>query len=232
MRHHRFWAAFAITLVGVTASADTLVTSTIPFSNLFLKGSPMGPFKDDVVFSLGLRSVPPRTTPRTPPATVYPIVFDRIRLKPTDVGVRFTVTAADDPDFPAFVEFLNNGAYDELVVSSKVFAESGYGPAYPEATSERIGSWSEFPYFSMPGQADLQLYQVDSISLRLDSLVITDNVTVPTLPQFPGRQFTGSVTVTVEGIAVPEPATGVLVGFAAFASLVRRPRRATQLTSA
>jgi hypothetical protein len=218
-------ALLGLLAFGAAAGAETLVSVPVPIHNFFARGFPMGAFLNDVVFSIGLRPVPPpgQQLPLTP---ISNEIFDGVRLSAADIGRTVRLTAADDPDFAGFVSMLTNGVADEALVASKTFAEGGYVGA-PEATSQHVGVNSEHALLSVPASLDLRGFQIDAITERLDSLTITDNVVpVPSAPEIYGRQFDGQVTLTVEGTATPEPGMGMLMvlGAAMVGGRRRRPR--------
>jgi hypothetical protein len=209
-----------LSLCAEKVTAGTLITVPITFRNFFHRGTPMGAYKDDIVFSMGLRATPPvgENPPLTPIANE---IFNGVRFKNTEVGRTATLTAADDPDFSGFVAMLTNGIADELLVSTTTFADGGFAGA-PEATSQAVSARSERT-LSILGSLDLQGYQIDSITERLDSLTITDNVVpIPSAPNIVGRQFDGQMTLSIEGSATPEPGTAGLFALATLGWAMRR----------
>lgn len=206
------------------AKADILRSVAIPIHNFFPHGSPMGAYKDDLVFSIGLRPYPPPEQD-LPTIPVPNEIFDKVRFNILDVGKTVKLVASDDPDFAGFVAMLTNGTGDQALVSTRTFAEGGFAGS-PEATGQNVGGTSEVGLFSIDGLTDLHGYQIDSISERLDSLTITDNVTpLPSAPNIIGRQFDGQVTLTIEGSATPEPGSATMLAMVACGWLARHQRR-------
>jgi hypothetical protein len=185
----------------------------------------MGDYKDDIVFSVGLRPFPPSGEYR--PLTPIPNeIFDTVRFNIADVGKTVRLLPSDDPDFAGFVAMLTNGVSDAALVSTKTFAEADFSSSL-EASSQDVRGNGEVALFSIDGLSDLRGYQIDSISERLDSLTITDNVVpLPSAPNIVGREFDGQVTLTIEGSATPEPGSAAMLVLAGcgWLSWRRRPR--------
>jgi hypothetical protein len=211
-------------LGGSVAVAQTLRSVSIPIHNFFPRGEPMGAYEDDLVFSIGLRPVPPfdQELPLTP---IPNEIFDNVRFNILDVGKTVKLVTSDDPDFAGFVAMLTNGTADEALLSARTFAK-GENSGAPEGVDQHVGATSETGLFSINGSPDLHGYQIDSISERLDSLTITDNVVpLPSAPNIIGRQFDGQVTLTIEGSATPEPGSATMLAMAACGWLSRHRRR-------
>jgi hypothetical protein len=149
-------------------------------------------------------------------------LFDAVRFNPRDVGKTVRLTPSDDPDFAGFVAMLTNGMPDQALVSTRAFAEGG-SPGSPEGSDQYVNGNGEVALFSINGLTDLRGYQIDSISERLDSLTITDNVVPnPSAPNVVGRQFDGRVTLTIEGSPTPEPGSAAMLVLAGCGWLSRR----------
>ena len=125
-----------------------------------------------------------------------------------DIGAVLTLTPATSLGFNAFAAAMTDGRDNDgwYVVQSRVG-----GIAF--------GVDENGLYFAhAPGSApDLQGFQIDSISLKLDSLTLT-----PRLYVGPQVDFAYSVTLSATGHAVPEPATWSLVGLGLFVFMGRR----------
>jgi hypothetical protein len=213
-------------LGGSVATAETLRSVPITIKNFYPRGIPMGDYKDDLVFSVGLRPFPPPGEFPPIPTPIPNEILDNVRFNILDVGKTVRLLPSDDPDFAGFVAMLTNGTADEALVSTRTFTEGVY-PGSPEEADQYVVGNGEVALFSIDGLHDLRGYQIDSISERLDSLTITDNVVpIPSAPNIFGRQFDGQVTLTIEGSATPEPGSAAMLGLAAggWLSWRRRPR--------
>lgn len=135
-------------------------------------------------------------------------IFDNILLSASDVGKTFVVSAANDPNYNAFVAGLTDGndTYVDYELSFNNFNSIASG-----VSSEKKLFFAPLP----PGNGiDLQGYSLDSIDLRIDSVTID-----PT-------DFAIQTTILIDPISTaPEPSAAALALVAGSGALWRVRRR-------
>jgi hypothetical protein len=136
-------------------------------------------------------------------AVISDPVFEEIFVTCSDVGMSFTATGADDPDFDGLVSVLTNGVDDTLAVMHTV-GSCGCGSGIHMRESQVFVNGS--PDFA--GQA------IDSICLKVNSLLLD--------PQESWTDYSFDVAVVV----VPEPAALSLLAVGACTFLLRATKRA------
>lgn len=149
--------------------------------------------------------------------TLAPL-FEDITITSADVGQRFTVTEATDPDFNDFVALLTDGQANIITLSVR-------GNGVPESGSILGGGSGAFG-----GNPDFLGNTISSISIQLNSLIFNTSVS-----QNGGRvrtDYSFDQTLIIEGQpveqpsqTVPEPTAGLsLLLFAAVGagSLLKR----------
>ncbi|OQB92848.1 MAG: hypothetical protein BWX84_00783 [Verrucomicrobia bacterium ADurb.Bin118] len=127
-------------------------------------------------------------------------LFDTLTFSPNDVGRTFTIASPDDdPDFPNAVKSLTDGVDDAITIfrgtSSPyggVFAESALFSAVPREGPDLLG------------------YRIDAFHLTIDELWI--GRTDFSNPALPWTDTYGQATLRIEGVLIPEPGAGALVG--------------------
>lgn len=207
---------------GETAQASILAQHTFD-----IVGGLSGPgalIRDDINLTLSIDD-----ELNLPPFDFFtPSLFEDIVVTPSDVGKIFTASQATDPDFNSFVEILK-GSRRSIVTNYAIFFDqnnqrhlfgTGAG-AGPEALSNTVSFAS-----SGAGPIDFSGYTIDSISLQIDSLTITN------AGQYASINF--FATVRIEGeesglpTPVPEPSSVLATGavFGAGLVLKRREKRA------
>ncbi len=201
------------TLAGlpVPAQAATLFTGSLGLNssnNLF------GPEQSDL-FDLDLAFMDDQLSPIN-----LVNLFDGLIISPSNVGETYVATAVSGSMFdPMFLEVVDRltdatpGFIHVILTEAKVGGISeGRGP--PEAFFFANGSPPAAPN---PAKAT-----IDSIAITLDKFVLLPNGT-------PGidRPFDLSLTLTINGTPIPEPATGWLLacGLATLGQLLFRRRK-------
>jgi hypothetical protein len=124
----------------------------------------------------------------------------------SDTGRTFTV-ASGSPQFSAMVSWLTNGSENELVLFALGPDGSGGGDIFSEASIQKL-------YGNGP---DFAGYEIKSISMTLNNLVLEYPVTIPHLPEY-GQVWNHmeyDVTLSFNGGSVPEPGTILLLGLGA-----------------
>ena len=121
-------------------------------------------------------------------------IFETLTLSAADVGQTFQITQTQDPDFNSLVSSLTDGRSETLnfQLSFNNFGSIANGISAPEKVF-----FSQLPAGN--NGIDLQGFNIDSISLRIDSVSINS-------PNYSIR-----TTILVDAITVPEPSVGVLV---------------------
>ena len=155
---------------GETAQAAILAQRTFDIS-----GGLFGPgalIRDDINLTLSIGdefNLPPFffSTPN---------LFEDIVVTPSDVGKIFTASQATDPDFNSFVEILK-GSRRSIVTNYAFYfnqnnQREGFGTGVG-AGPEALSNTSSFAS-SGAGPIDFSGYTIDSISLQIDSLTITN----------------------------------------------------------
>ena len=128
-----------------------------------------------------------------------------------DIGATLTATSATNSRFDIFAAKMTDGNTNELY----------YTLSLPSVTV--LWSFDEpSAYFNgEPGSpADLQGNQIDSISLKLNSLSLSSGT-----PEDPYVLFTYNLTLSAQGQAIPEPATWSLLVVGVLPLLVTRRLR-------
>jgi hypothetical protein len=121
----------------------------------------------------------------------------------SDTGRTFTV-ASGSPQFSAMVSWLTNGSEDELVLFSEASIQKLYGNG-----------------------PDFAGYEIKSISMTLNNLVLEYPVTIPHLPEY-GQVWNHmeyDVTLSFNGGPVPEPGTILLLGLGAVTARKKAKRK-------
>jgi hypothetical protein len=207
---------------GETAQAAILAQRTFD-----IRGGLFGPgalIRDDINLTLSIRD-----ELNLPPFFFFtPSLFEDIVVTPSDVGKIFTASQATDPDFNSFVEILKGSSQSTVTNYAFYFNQNnqreGFGTgvgAGPEVASN-VSSFAS----SGAGPIDFSGYTINSISLQIDSLTITN------AGQSASIDFVSTVRIEGEesGIPtpVPEPSSVLATGaiFGAGLVLKRRQKRA------
>jgi hypothetical protein len=206
MNLHLLLFAATVALVPTIASADVLFQKDLTFSQA--RGtSPGVTLEDRVGYSVSfsgsdIESMQP----------VY--LFDELILSAADIGKTFTASAANDPNFASSAAVLTNGTDEQYFTRVRYFRVGS--PSSPTNTS-----WAQESALLGRTEAapDLAGHEIDGINLTLNSFSVTDTIL---LGEQPGRRYDLGVTLTIEGIAVPEP--GMLVVVPVVGMLMRRRR--------
>jgi hypothetical protein len=157
--------------------------------------------------------------------TLAPL-FEDITITSADVGQRFTVTEATDPDFNDFVALLTDGPPNIIALSVR-------GNGVPQS-----GSILGFGSGVFGGNPDLLGNTISSISIQVDSLIFNTSVS-----QNGGEVITNysfDNTLIIEGqpvdqplTTVPEPTAGLsllLFGAVGTGSLLKRQIKSNGLS--
>lgn len=198
-----------------TARADVIATVQFPFRISSLYETPPINFTNEITYSVaGFAGPVDRFSTLT-----WPIpneVGDGFRFTPADVGSTHTITATDDPQFANFAALAGGGDANLFFIATTYGSNSRFQDFHQQSIHF---SW----LFNT--QPDFASYQLTSIDLRLDKLIITDNVAPdPTRPTSLARQYDSLATLTFQGTPVPEPtAAGILAVIAG--SFLRRRHR-------
>jgi hypothetical protein len=145
------------------------------------------------------------------PTSVLPQtqIFSNVQWTVADVGNTVTISAFTDPDFNAFTAMLTDGIQEWIG-----FGEYSH-PAFNlqfSSDNETLDIWGQDP---PNGPKDLQGYQIDSYSITLNSLSISNDAVAGT------ANYTVDYTFSANGEPLPEPSSlGMLL--AAGLVLVRR----------
>jgi hypothetical protein len=136
-------------------------------------------------------------------------IFDFYHFTTVDIGKTVTVDAFADSDFNAFVAEMTDGIPENLIFYMLPSpAVNGTGLLYQE---------SEFIYHTTNDpRIDLHGYKITSFKLHLDDLSFTYD------PSTDQSEFGSDVTITAQGIQIPEPATLAIASIGAIALLTRR----------
>ncbi len=143
---------------------------------------------------------------------ISPPILD-ITVGIQDVGKTFIANRDNDPNFAAFVAFATDGIDDSMIMPILF-------------TSDDPSKWDIWMSICDGNGHDLQGYRIDSISATVEYLTID-------IPGENGQHdgiwtdFYLTVDYRIEGVAIPEPATIVLLGLGTI-TLVRRQRQYKQ----
>jgi hypothetical protein len=154
---------------------------------------------------------------RGPRATLAPL-FEDITITSADVGQRFTVTEATDPDFNDFVALLTDGPNNIIALGVR-------GNGVP-----RSGSILGFGTGVFNGNPDLLGNTISSISIQLNSLIFNTSVSqngdeVITNYSYDNTLIIEGQPVDQPSQTVPEPTAGLsllLFGAVGAGSLLKR----------
>jgi hypothetical protein len=213
MNLHQLLTSAAIILVPAVASADVLLNVNRPIDVKASYDSSVQQWEDRLNYSL-LFSPPPELL-NDP---TLPWLFPDLVLTATDVGKTFTVTASD-PNFAANAASMTNGVNDSFYTRGRYFSPNG------ASGSKAGGANEEFMLFLNDGRPgpDLAGHEVHAVSFTLNSFAVNDYSETILGQTFQGRRFTGDITLTIEGVAIPEPAS--LLVLPAIGMLMSRRRR-------
>ena len=142
----------------------------------------------------------------------YQVTLFNVNWTTNDVGATLTATAATSGNFDSFAATMTDRNTNHLGFAVRKSTGGGI-----------LFNWLEpFVYFNdNPGSpADLQGNQIDSISLKLNSLSLT-----PGPPWDPKVDFSYRVTLSAVGHAIPEPSTCSLLALGVVALLGKRRLR-------
>ncbi len=120
-----------------------------------------------------------------------------------DVGLTLTATAATDANFNSVVALMTDGVPEPIEFDAFQTWDGGGGWNSYDEPFVFYGSDSD-------PRIDLHGYQIDAISLRLDSLTLTSPGSNPNRDGN-WTDYSASVTLTATGEAIPEPTTISLV---------------------
>lgn len=143
-----------------------------------------------------------------------PSLFEDIAVSSSDVGKIMTATQATDPDFNSFVEILKGSKRSIVSVTAFYWDENnfrgGFGIGVGAGTnvSDDTSSFAS----SGAGPIDFSGYNIDSISLQIDSLSINNAQNSASLNVIS--------SVKIEGEPVPEPSFLLASGAIFIAGLV------------
>jgi hypothetical protein len=157
--------------------------------------------------------------------TLAPL-FEDITITSVDVGQRFTVTEATDPDFNNFVALLTDGPFNMLTLYVRGNGGAGGG------SSLGFGSGV------LGGNPDLLGNIISSISIQLNSLIFNTSVSqngsgVTTSYSFNGTLIVEGQPVDQTSQTVPEPTAGLsllLFGAVGTGSLLKRQIKSNGLS--
>jgi len=176
------FVAFALFLG--SANADELFSWTMDLNGGFGGHNQFPPF--DLSFAIQTDQYYNRTT-----------LFD-VKWSTNDVGATLTATPATYNNFDAFAADMTDGISDVLDYTLQSWGAGGEAWQADE---------SGVYFNSKPGSpADLQGNQIDSISLKLNSLSLT-----PGMVGDPHVIFSYNLTLSAQGHAIPEPSTWSLL---------------------
>jgi len=152
--------------------------------------------------------------------TLAPL-FEDITITSADVGQRFTVTEATDPDFNDFVALLTDGPFNMISLNAR-------GNGVTES-SQSLGFGSGV----LGGNPDLLGNTISSISIQLNSLIFNTSVSqnggrVTTDYSFNGTLIVEGQPVDQPSQTIPEPTAGLsllLFGAVGAGSLLKRQRK-------
>ena len=155
-------------------------------------------------------------------------VYDDYAFRTSDVGSTFVLGSTDDPDFSARVTLMTNGLADRV---GYVMAYTHIGADYGGNQAYESSMFAGSPF--MTNGIDLQGSVVDNFSLHIDSMSIDS----------PGQNPNGdgnwtdlefSFTLSINGHAIPEPSTLLMVCLGAIifgVPFLRRKRAPTRGSS-
>lgn len=214
-------AALIVLALASASRGDVLVDETFPFTALANT-----PVNGPVVFTATLAPWPDANYPVIPTPQGFPDlpddVFTGVRFSAATVGQPVRITGpADDPDFADFVTALTDGR-ENYIVHTLRFYDGGDTP--PRIFMEQRGGEPEREVLfdrSAGDPVDLSGHEITAITLRLDAF---HQEQLPA-PGPPRAKATGSLTLTIEGTFVPEPAAPAATLVAGVAMLRRRRHR-------
>ena len=141
------------------------------------------------------------------------LIFSADQFGLGDVGKTVTITQDTDPNFNSFVAGLEDGI-DDLMIFWSI---SDLGPFGSPAVESAV-IWGN----SSDPRIDLHGYNVESISLRLDSLSQEDTTN--------GSFFYPAALTLSASDTVPEPASHAGIGCGAFVLMARRRKQPVTYT--
>lgn len=125
-----------------------------------------------------------------------PFLFDNLNVTPADDGRTF-MRLPGDPGFDDFAALLTNGVADLFVV--QIFSNNGSGGGVSVETEQSLLTATNGP--PLPFVTDLQNFQIQSISLVVNNVIV--------------NSMTDEVTIDAYlAVQVPEPSTMNLAGAA------------------
>lgn len=152
-------------------------------------------------------------------------LFEGIVVTSSDMGKILTATQATDPNFNSFVEILKGSKLSTVLVTAFYLDENnlrggfGIGVGAGSNVSDNTSSFAS----SGAGPIDFSGYNIDSISLQIDSLSINN------AQQFASLNVISSVKI--EGKPVPEPSYLLASGTIFVAGLVLKYKRKRGIAS-
>jgi hypothetical protein len=147
------------------------------------------------------------------PTSVVPQtqIFPNVQWTVADVGSTVTITAFNDPGFDSFTAMLTDGVQEWIAFGR--YSHPAFNLVF-SSDDETLDVWGQDP---INGPKDLQGYQIDSYSITLNSLSISNDAVAGT------ANYTVDYTFTANGEAVPEPSS--LGMFLAVGLILVRRRR-------
>jgi hypothetical protein len=216
-------AALLILEIGGGAQAAILGTTNLS-ANVLGNDISTGILTD---LRIGPNIIPPVQSGLGLRGTLAPL-FEDITITPADVGQRFTVTEATDPDFNDFVALLTDGLGN--MISLYLYTNLGQG-----------GSSLGFGSGVIGGNPDFLGNTISSISLQINSLILNTPVPPDQNGQRPSTYYSSfNGTLIIEGQpvdrpsqTVPEPTAGLsllLFGAVGTGSLLKRQIKSNGLS--
>jgi hypothetical protein len=129
------------------------------------------------------------------PTPSDPTLFRGTIISPSTVGQTFTATQSTDADFNDFVLFLTNGRTNQININYREINGSGGGSG--------VGTGETF-FTGNPSQIDFLGSSIDSISLLINSLTVTNTSSNDFTQYF----FSATATLSING----QPSNGSSCG--------------------
>jgi hypothetical protein len=168
-----------------------ITTGTGSFENIPI------PNEFEVTVSIPLFEAP--SPPEGPggffPTPSDPTLFRGTIISPSTVGQTFTATQSTDADFNDFVLFLTNGRTNQININYREINGSGGGSG--------VGAGETF-FTGNPSQIDFLGSSIDSISLLINSLTVTNTSSNDFTQYF----FSATATLSING----QPSNGSSCG--------------------